>query len=153
MVGPTIEELIRLLGNVNHNNQVKNDKDLENNKDRRSRLYVEILEAYQKYVERTLVSKIWHRWISFAVVMTILIAVTGSIFLPIVIYFKGIEFEIEEWLALIIPAVVSFLTTFIVLPKIITKYLFDSEEEKRMAEIFKVIENIDLSSDNNKPKE
>ncbi|MGM9664376.1 MAG: hypothetical protein ACI3XF_05995, partial [Eubacteriales bacterium] len=57
----------------------------------------------------------------------------------IVLIFKFSSLEMTKWLAAIIPLMISFLTVFIVIPKIITNYLFDKDEENHMLELLKVL--------------
>ena len=149
MVGSTFDYLIDFLKTIDHKKPIKNDKDLESNKEKRSRLYVEILEEYRDFIKRSLNAKIIHKWIAFSVVMLVLVVITGSIVVPFVIYITDKEIEIVAWLSLIIPLMISFLTAFIILPRIITKYLFDTDEENRMIQILQVLEKIDIDSDNN----
>ncbi len=54
-------------------------------------------------------------------------------------------------LALVSAPLLSFLTTFLVLPKIITQYLFNPEEEKNMCEVVKNIQEFDLNLRKNQP--
>lgn len=53
---------------------------------------------------------------------------------------------VAEWCSIAVPALVSFLTIFFVIPKVITEYLFNSEEEKYMSEIIKNIQNYDKAN-------
>ncbi len=77
-----------------------------------------------------------YKIITYIVVMLIMISITTVM---IVLIFKFSSLEMTKWLAAIIPLMISFLTVFIVIPKIITNYLFDKDEENHMLELLKVL--------------
>ena len=54
-----------------------------------------------------------------------------------------VEIGYMEIITSIISSMVALITVFIVLPKIMTKYLFDTEEEKNIYSIVKQIQDYD----------
>lgn len=53
---------------------------------------------------------------------------------------------IAEWCSIVVPALAAFLTVFLVIPKVVTEYLFNAEEEKYMSEIIRNIQNYDKTA-------
>lgn len=126
-------KIIDLAENIDPNKSIENDKDLW---EERSKLYNAILADYQKSIRDTLSAKKFYKIITYIVVMLIMISITTVM---IVLIFKFSSLEMTKWLAAIIPLMISFLTVFIVIPKIITNYLFDKDEENHMLELLKVL--------------
>lgn len=106
--------------------------------------YTEILNAYSTNIVKTLSKKRFYKtlifWLSFVLLASI--SVGMFVLLAILIVTDHIQ-DILDWCSIIVPAVVSFLTIFIVIPRVITEYLFNAEEEKYMSEIIKNIQNYD----------
>lgn len=126
-------KIIDLAENIDPHKSIENDKDLW---EERSKLYNAILADYQKSIRDTLSAKKFYKIITYIVVMLIMISITTVM---IVLIFKFSSLEMTKWLAAIIPLMISFLTVFIVIPKIITNYLFDKDEENHMLELLKVL--------------
>lgn len=106
--------------------------------------YTKILDAYAKNIEKTLEKKRCYKslifWLSFGLLIGVFILL---VVLLVILLWKKPFSGITEWCSIVIPALVSFLTVFFVIPKVITEYLFNSEEEKYMSEIIKNIQNYD----------
>lgn len=106
--------------------------------------YTKILDAYAHNIEETLKKKRRFKsmifWLSFCLLVGVFLLLIA---LLIILLFKKPFSGIAEWCSIVIPALVSFLTVFVVIPKVITEYLFNSEEEKYMSEIIKNIQNYD----------
>lgn len=126
-------KIIDLAENIDPHKSIENDKDLW---EERSKLYNAILADYQKSIRDTLSAKKFYKIITYIVVMLIMISITTVM---IVLIFKFSSLEMTKWLAAIIPLMISFLTVFIVIPKIITNYLFDKDEENHMLELLKLL--------------
>ena len=128
-------------------NEVKTESQLSD-KEQHEASYTEILKAYTKSIQKTLCWKFWFKVAMFFLSYALLIAVSVWLFFALkgsVASKEAVEavFDWKEWLVSIGPVVVSFLTVFIVIPKVITEYLFNSEEEKYMSEIIKNIQDYD----------
>lgn len=106
--------------------------------------YTTILDAYAENIEKTLKTKRLFKamvfWLAFALLALVFLLLVGLLIWSV---WKKPFTGLKEWCTVIIPALVSFLTVFFVIPKIITEYLFNSEEEKYMSEIIKNIQNYD----------
>lgn len=127
---------------VNSDEQLKND-DRFRMKERNGK-YSEILEAYTKNAKRVLLIKFIFRIVFLLVSIGALIG-TFIVFCITIwcILTKKVEAAYIETIVSILSAMVSMVTVFIVLPKIMTKYLFDIEEEKNMYNVVKQIQDYD----------
>ena len=116
--------------------------------------YTQILDAYAENIEQTLKKKRCYKtlifWLAFALLAGVFVLLVG---LLIVLVWKKPLTGVAEWCSIVIPALVSFLTVFFVIPKVITEYLFNSEEEKYMSEIIKNIQNYDKENQTESRKE
>lgn len=79
-------------------------------------------------------------WLAFILLVGVFVLLVG---LLIVLIWKKPFTGIAERCSIVLPALVSFLTVFFDIPKVITEYLLNSEEEKYMSEIIKNIQNYD----------
>lgn len=125
---------------------VKTDRRFNNStpKECHEASYTDILDAYTENVRETIKTKRCYKTIVFWTSMVLLVATFLLLVITIITFaLKKQQPEIIEWCSAFIPAIVSFLTVFIVIPKVITKYLFNSEEEKYMSEIIKNIQTYD----------
>lgn len=106
--------------------------------------YTAILDAYTESVRDNLKKKSTYKsitfWISCAFLVIIFLLM---VFILIYLVCKKSFTGVAQWCAIVVPALASFLTVFIVIPKVITKYLFNSEEEKYMSEIIKNLQDYD----------
>ncbi|MGN0518756.1 MAG: hypothetical protein ACI4II_08555 [Acutalibacteraceae bacterium] len=129
---------------VDPSQQVTADDDLNENKNKRSQLYSKILNDYADYLHDTFIAKRRYKLITYICVMSILVGITV---VTIILFFMHSSFEMKEWLAVAIPLMISFLTVFIVIPQIITNYLFDKDEESHLTELIKILKDIDNPTD------
>ena len=120
-------------------NPIKDDKGLEN----RANMYNDILRDYRDSIHNTLKSKHVYKIITYVIVSAILVAITAS---TIVLLFMYTKFDAIDWIAVAVPMMISFLTTFIVIPKIIAGYLFDKDEEKHMTDLLKILIEYDKNT-------
>lgn len=113
-------------------------------KERHEAAYTDILDAYTDNVKKTIKVKQGYKskvfWLAIVLLVAVFLLLCG---LLIWVGTTEQEIDIAERCSLIVPAMVSFLTVFIVIPKVITEYLFNSEEEKYMSEIIKNIQTYD----------
>lgn len=102
----------------------------------------QLLKAYVKNADKNLNTKLSLKITFFYICVVILILITISMVL-ISMFALFNNFEKSTLFSILLTNAVSFLTSFIVLPKIIAKYLFNTEEEKNMTEIVKSIQAYD----------
>ena len=130
------------IGDLNPKMGVKNDGQFNENLNKESHelSYTRILNAYTRDLEKTLKRKRLYKSMVFWLSYTLLLGV--SVLLVVMLFTKNPN-SIIEWCAVVIPVIMSFLTIFIVIPQIITQYLFNAEEEKYMSEVIQNIQNYD----------
>lgn len=133
------QKILSMAGGLNPKKPVKDDKGLKN----RDNMYNDILGDYRDAIHNTLTSKHVYKIITYIIVSAILVAITAS---TIVLLFMYRKFDTVEWIAVAVPMMISFLTTFIVIPKIIAGYLFDKDEEKHMTDLLKILIEYDKTS-------
>ena len=139
-------DFARALAKLQDGRLVKSDSrfNKETPKAKHENAYTTILDAYAENITETLKTKRLFKamvfWLAF-----ILLALVFILLVVLLVWsiWKKPFTGIKEWCTVIIPALVSFLTVFFVIPKIITEYLFNSEEEKYMSEIIKNIQTYD----------
>ena len=116
------------------------DFNFSENKKRHEKSYTNILEGYENNITITLKRKLTYKtivfWVSIALLCVFPALLIWSFFFREVSSMKDACIEI-------LPLLISFLTVYIVIPKVITEYLFNAEEEKYMSDIIKNIQDYD----------
>ena len=121
--------------------KVDSDKDFNELTKQHENSYTQILKAYTTDLEKTLKTKRLYKHFVFWLAFVFL--VVSFLFFGIMIIISLKLENLERTILAIIPVIISFLTIFIVIPHIITEYLFNLEEEKYMSEIIKNIQIYD----------
>lgn len=130
--------------------QVSDDSELRN-KDyeslgRHGQQYSKILESYSNHLNYTLSFKRTMKKVFFWVAIAIMaLCIIGVIIFGTVVVFNANneEFNIQDYLIPLFTALTSFLTVFIIIPKIIAKYLFNSNEDDVMKNVVSSIQDYD----------
>ena len=117
------------------------DKKLGEDLFRRSCAYNKILSHYEESIRLNLRNKRIYQMATFFVSLFILLITAIGFF---VIFHKCSSFALLDRLTVMIPLIISFLTVFIVIPKIITEYLFNKNEEKYMMELLQNLLKFDI---------
>lgn len=139
-----------LLDGISQSNQIKNDNDLRKQDikslGQHTEDYDTILRNYSTHVEKTLCYKRRMKTVFF--IMSIIIMVTCIVLVCICIYnlltnISEKDYNVINYIAPTITSITSFLTIYIVIPKIIAQYLYDSKEETAMREIISSIQEYD----------
>ncbi|MCI8731051.1 MAG: hypothetical protein HFH57_07915 [Lachnospiraceae bacterium] len=127
---------------------ISSDDELQND-DRirmkeRNKKYSEVLDAYVSNTKKVLWIKLVFRVIFLLVSMGTLVGIF-VVFCAVLWWAANgkIEAGYLETVVTIISSMAAMMTVFIVLPKIMTKYLFDVEEEKNIYNIVKQIQDYD----------
>lgn len=136
---------------IRSSEQLKNDKALlgstdANSMKEHSREYDKLLRSYTTYVEKTLKFKRITKNMFFWSSLFILIISVICMFICICLALHNIQHENFVYVDYIIPCAtsfLSFLTVFIIIPKIIAKYLFNSREEAIVKDIIASIQEYD----------
>lgn len=101
-----------------------------------------LLSAYVKNADKNLRNKLELKITFFYVCIIIMILVTFvTILISCIALFN--DFKTEHIISVLLTNAVSFFTSFIILPKTIATYLFNTDEEKNMTEIIKSIQDYD----------
>ncbi len=110
----------------------------------RNEKYSEILSLYTSDVKKVLWTKFIFRIIFLVVSLAALIG-TFAVFCVVLwwLIHKNVNVGYLETIVSVLSSMVSMVTVFIVLPKIMTKYLFDTEEEKNIYNVVKQIQDYD----------
>lgn len=140
------ESILKDAYTLEKNEAIRNDNRFNKPtpKEQHEAAYTDILEAYSENVKETIRAKRRYKNIVFWVSMGLLCLTFISLIIIIIVFASNKQQpKVVEWCSVLIPALVSFLTVFIVIPKVITRYLFNSEEEKYMSEIIKSVQNYD----------
>ena len=114
---------------------------------RREQTYNDILTLYKSSTDKTLFDKRIYKWITFIVSILILIGTAAATFWYLL--FHNNESGVEG-LSVVLPLLTSFLTVFIVIPQIITNYLFDKDEEKHLVDIIQILKGNNPKDDKDK---
>lgn len=104
--------------------------------------YTELLKAYIENSKNSANQKKWFKSVFFVVSIIILLS-SFFVFVAISIVLSGKKWENMEITALsgLISSLVGLLSLYLVIPKIIARYLFNQEEDKHMT---KIVESIQL---------
>lgn len=140
-----------LLQEVRCTPPIKNDIDLQksdvNAMVSHNTSFTNILDAYEKNASASLRQKRTFKNVFFYGVCFVLVLVA---FLSAAVIIVGLAGMISiENIGVYFTALGTFLTSFIVLPKVIVEYLFHPEEEKGMTDIVKAIQEYDTKIRNN----
>lgn len=108
--------------------------------------YTTLLKVYVNNFHKVAIDKRAHKRILFYVSIFLLIIITlatiALMFLSLY-YLVTDQADTLEVIPQLIASLSSFLGTFIVIPKIITKYLFNKKEEENLANIIEKIQQYD----------
>lgn len=126
------------------NNDANFERDSQKNITNRDIAYTELLYHYSFITKIRNYLKEFHKWIYFWIIMILIIFFGFCVFKLL----KDIDItktnSIEN-LIMIITSLISFSSVVISIPLIITKYLFSSKEDKRIADIILHTQDHDLS--------
>ena len=112
--------------------------------------YTNILKAYSDSLKENLkfknTCKNWFFYLCMAVMGIICISLVVILFVITYMTFKyqHLSFQINNIVAIVTAIGVAFISSFIIIPKIITEYLFNLKEEENMMNIIQNIQKHDL---------
>lgn len=109
--------------------------------------YGNILSQYVDHIAKSLKSKrymkVWFFVISLVIMLAFVLFLIIFCSVIFVSFKDDASFSIKYYLLSIIPVITSFLAVFIIIPKIITKYLFDSKEDYAIRDVISDIQKYD----------
>lgn len=139
-----------LINGLSSSNKIKNDDDLRQTDigslGRHISDYDNILRNYANHVDKTLKHKRTMKIIFFGISVFTMFSCILIVGLCIFHLLKNIlddGFDILDYIAPTVTAITSFLTVYIIIPKIIAKYLFNSKEDDAMKNIIASIQDYD----------
>lgn len=106
-----------------------------------NRYYSNILSTYTNNMRKVFDLKLSYKKLLLIINLGILVLM--SVGFAITIALAAMNIIKENVLEIILTALAAFLTTFIVIPHTITKYLFNEKEEENMCKIVENIQNYD----------
>lgn len=142
----------QLLNSLSSSIRVSNDDELLDARDKKSLKshsynYDNILSEYSSHVSKTLKTKrfmkLFFFWLSILVMIFCIVFIVGSVIVIFSESKNNSNFSIEDYIIPSFTALSSFLTIFIVIPKIIAEYLFNSNEDSVMKDIVSSIQEYD----------
>lgn len=144
------EERFNLISNLLDSQQLRSDNDLKNldikSLGQHIGDYDTILRNYSTHVAKTLKHKRVMKIAFFCLsVFAMLVCVVLIIICVCLLLFNITKenFDVFDYVTPTITAITSFLTIYIIIPKIIAKYLFNSKEDKAMRKIISSIQDYD----------
>lgn len=108
--------------------------------------YDKLLSAYTAFISKTLKTKRIMKIIFFVMSMLLILAVTLLMIASVVAVICNIwncNSDYNNYVIAIISSMIPFVSTLMVIPKIIAKYLFNANEESTANKIVKNIQNYD----------
>ena len=112
--------------------------------------YTSILKAYSDGLNSNIQfkneCKKWFFWLCFCVLVSICIALIGIlVYISYMTFaYPHVAFSVSNIAAIVGSIGTAFVSSFIIIPRIITEYLFNLKEEKNMMEIIQNIQKHDL---------
>lgn len=138
--------IAQLLTNINSYKTINSDEELLRDSDTISmklhnNQYDELLTCYVVHTKSSFKTKQLYKkiffWCSIGILVSIVILL---IFTTIVCIFRKFDTSV---ISILVPVATSFLTVFIVIPQIITKYLFNEMEEENISKMVGNIQQMD----------
>lgn len=135
-----MHSLVELKSNDFKNKNVEDDNDFRSDTTgeitKRDKEYTELLSFFVGITKVRSVLKEFFKWLFYAVVVASIIVVIVLTVLLFNKYIKNASFsELIDALPLLITAMVGLISTIITIPVVITKYLFDTAEDKNITSI------------------
>lgn len=137
------------IATLNENGRVATDDMLNNDKrslSEHNEQFSKLLKAYVDDFEKNSVQKRKNKEIIFKIAKNLLIWVPVAVFLFISGTLMGIiaqKIDMLEGFASLFTALGTLIGTFMMIPKMITRYLFNKSEEEHLAEIIGKIQEYD----------
>lgn len=152
MIGTEEEKSLgkNLIKRLHSSEQIYTEKELARNDIKslksHTRGYDKILTSYVFHIEQSLKQKRGMKIVFFVISMIIMLSCVGGVIVCICFIVHDTQsetFNISDYIIPAITAMTSFLTVYIIIPKIIAKYLFNSKEEHIMKDIVSNIQDYD----------
>lgn len=153
-IGETLHapEVMEYTGGVSESLFENDEKILQEH----NRQYSNMLKVYVENLERNLNSKQEQKQIMYETSKSLLIGIPTGIFIITILLLLMVSKQYLSTAEIVIgflTVAVSFTETLIIIPKMITSYLFDKNEEKTMSNVILNIQKYDMSIRDGRPQE
>ncbi len=112
----------------------------------RDEIYTRLLSAFINIYTNRHTQKERYKWIFFKIVLALFCFFLGAVIAALL--YISFSFEADKLVSLIpiyISALISIVTSIIVLPSTIAKYLFNPDEDKEIVDMIKHMQDYDLN--------
>lgn len=123
----------------------KNKNELFN----RDRVYSDILVAFKNIYKERQLKKEKYKWRFF--IMVCLILFVFVLLISVVVFLLIVKIDVDElidFVPVIITAIASMLSSILIIPTVIAKYLFNPEEDNKITEMILEMQKQDLENKN-----
>ena len=140
-----IPEIFNYVSEVSEKqNEIQKDDEITDSKKERDKLYTKIVSDYEDVVIKNYKAKLQFKFVSFYVTIALMCAITATF---ILVMLNAHASSVIDYIQ-VGATIVSFLAAFITLPKIMTKYIFNKDEDEMMHKFISDIRDSDLKSNN-----
>lgn len=108
-----------------------------------NKAYTSILRAYEVNVDKNLKAKRRYKSIFFYLICAVLALIASLTIAVVILGIAGVISAKNENIGIYVTALGSFLSSFLILPKVVAKYLFNREEETKVADIVRTMQSYD----------
>lgn len=130
---------------ISDDSSLSDDDSLSHDITIRSKTYSDIIESYRDYLKESLTLKNkFKSQIAWLVTIVLYVIVGVTIILSII----GMFYYNKSVIVGLLSSVISFITAFIALPKIITSYAFNKEEEENISKMVEILLPHDVTMKN-----
>lgn len=145
MITENRSEIVKLAGllnsnNIRNNSDSRNEHQLTEGIQEHLDIYSEILDLYVQDTACNFLVKRRYKKILFWLCFFVMVIVTG-----LLIFVMITPHTQNDYIASYAAAVIPFVSAFIVIPQIITQYLFDTNEKKMFVQLISTLSNHDQS--------
>lgn len=147
------EIFLSMMGEISStNNKFDDDEYITNDKrsmNEHNECYTRILETYSKTLEGNILEKNklkkYFFYICSGILISIALAFVVCLGLSLFFIFANpdVSFDIASIVSLIGAMATAFISSFMILPKVITRYLFNKKEEENMMNVINKIQEYD----------
>lgn len=121
------EQELEWVSNETEKNHLENEK-----------RYSKIINVYTNYIEKSTKQNHLFKWIYFVVSATILVFITLGLIAVIIVMLFSSELAVINKGKILLTALGAFVTSVIVIPLTITKYLFNKKEAGQFADFVRI---------------
>lgn len=146
------ETFLSMMGEISSTNNKFDDEYINNDKrsmSEHNKCYTTILKAYSETLKDNILEKNKLKkcffWICSAILVGIALAFVSCLCISLyyIFAYPGISFDIASIVSVMGAMATAFISSFMILPKVITRYLFNKKEEENMMNVINKIQEYD----------